>query len=119
MAKILKGSTKAGQSMINRASYNEGYYITDVYDRPSIYKENAWKYCFKKYQETEDSGLFRICSHNTFNFSVAWAGKYNGERAIFLKTRDNSYIVLLDKQASWCVSAGSIPALAIQSKQTK
>ena len=97
MEKILKGSTKAGQSLIDRARYYQGFYITDVYDRPSIKKENAWQYCYKKFQDTENRDYFRICSHSCQNFSVAWNGKYNGERALFYMTRDNSYIVLLDK----------------------
>lgn len=97
MTRIIKGSTKAGQTLIDRARYYDGFYITDVYDRPSINKENAWQWCYNKFQETEDGSYFRICSHNTFNFSVAWNGKHNGERALFLETRDNSYIVLLDK----------------------
>lgn len=97
MANIIKGRTKKGQGLMATYERYEGYYITDVYDRPSTAKENAWEWCFDKYAKTEGSANFHICSFNTFNFTVGWCGKYNGELAIFLETRDNSYIVLLEK----------------------
>ena len=97
MATIIKGSTKRGQELINRANYYEGYYLLDVYGRWSIEKERRWKYCFDKYCHTTNAHGFHICSHNTFQYSVAWEGIYEAQRAIFLETASNSYIILLDK----------------------
>ena len=97
MTTIIKGSTKRGQGLIATFNRYEGYHITEVYDRPSIAKINAWNWCFEKFAKTEDRKDFHVCSFNTFNFTVGWLGKWGGENAIYLETRDNSYIVLLDK----------------------
>ena len=97
MSKIIKGSTKRGQQLINRASVNEGYYISDVYDRASNAKEISWRECHDKYHHTTYGHNFHICSHNTFQYSVAWDGIYNGEEATFIETATNSYIILLNK----------------------
>ena len=94
---IVKGSTKRGQELINRASINEGFYISDVYDRASNAKEESWRWCIEKYHNTTYAHDFHICSHNTFQYSVAWYGIHDGEKALFLETANNSYIVLINK----------------------
>ena len=43
--KVLKASTKAGQSILRRAENNEGYFLSQVYGSFSQQKENAWKWC--------------------------------------------------------------------------
>lgn len=97
MSKIIKASTKKGQQLINSASYVEGFFLKDVYDSYSSSKQAGWNYCYGKYINTPERDNFHICSHNTFQFSVAWKGVWGGERAMFLETASNSYIILLDK----------------------
>lgn len=97
MSTIIKGSTKRGQELIKRASVYEGYYISDVYDRASNAKEASWRECHDKYCNTTHAHGFHICSHNTFQYSVAWNGIHNGEEATFIETANNSYIILLNK----------------------
>ena len=110
---FIKGSTKRGQELLARAINYEGYELLDVYNSVSRAKQDSFNWCYEKYLNTPESTDFHICSHNTFQYSVTWDGKYNGENATFIETANNSYVILLDKQASWCDSAGSIPALAI------
>lgn len=93
----LKASTKAGQNIVNRAIINDGYWLDDVYEKPSQTKLNAWEWCFEQYSKDNKAFDFHICSHNTFNFSVAWYTVINGEQAIRMETRDNSYLVWLDR----------------------
>lgn len=50
-----------------------------------------------QYLEEAHAHGFHICSHNTFQYSVAWDGIYNGEEATFIETASNSYIILLNK----------------------
>lgn len=97
MSRILKASNKNGASMLRRASIDEGYSLSDVYDTYSPAKGASWEWCFRKYADTPDSTNFHICSHNTFAYCVSWNGTYNGERAVFVETPNNSYIVLLDR----------------------
>ena len=97
MAKIIKGSTKRGQQLIETGSRYEGTTLYQVYDNWSRSKEEAYDWCYEKYLNTPDHSSFGICSHNTFQFTVSWLGLYNEENALFIETRDNSYIVLLEK----------------------
>ena len=60
-------------------------------------KQRAYDDCRIKYINTPESHSFKICSHNTFSFSVSWAGQYEGNEAIFMETSNNSYIILLNK----------------------
>lgn len=97
MATIIKGSTKRGQKLIATGERYEGFELCQVYDNWSTAKQHAFDYCWDKYMATENHTAFGICSHNTFQFTVSWLGTYTGEDAMFIETRDNSYIVLLDK----------------------
>lgn len=95
--KELKGSTKAGKNIIGRTLFNIGYYLDDVYNNYSHYKTNAWDWCYKQFKETESSYNFHICGANSMQFSVAWYGKKDGENILRYETRDNSYLVWLDR----------------------
>ena len=89
---IIKGTTKKGNDMLKRASYNEGYYLHEVYGSSSTAKNNAWDYCRQKCF-TENGENFRIISHNTFSFSVAW----EVEKGTRIETAQNSYLILSDE----------------------
>lgn len=97
MARIFKASTKQGASILRRASYNEGFSLDEVYGSYSAEKSRSWKECFYKYCDTPNSTNFHICSHNSFQYSVSWDGTYGDERATFVETANNSFVVLLDK----------------------
>jgi len=86
---IIKGTTKKGQSMIERASNYDGFRLWDVYDTFSAAKARAWDYCYEKCL-AEKGESFSIISHNSFGFSVSWIVK-NGVR---IETPKNSYLVI-------------------------
>lgn len=92
----IKASTKKGLSMLDRANYNEGFKLWDVYGTVSQAKQNAWEYCYSLFCKENGSTNFRIISHNTFSFSVAWdiidseTGEFLGVR---IETAQNSYFV--------------------------
>ena len=93
----IKGTTKKGQAMIDRADYNEGFRLSDVYGKVSQAKENAWEYCYSLFCREDGAYNFRIISHNTFNFSVAWdiINQETGElMGVRIETANNSYFVL-------------------------
>lgn len=93
--KIIKATTTRGQAMLNSAKNYEGYTLADVYGNYSQAKNSAWWYCYNTYYN-ENGANFRIISHNTFSFSVAWeitspeTGEIIGTR---IETANNSYFV--------------------------
>lgn len=95
--KELNASTYKGKQIIERAVVYEGDKLSDVYDRWSLNKENAYNRCFNEYLETENGEDFSICSHNTFAFACSWFGTKDGERIIRYETKDNSYLVWLER----------------------
>ena len=103
MNKIVKGSTVLGKKLISAGQNWEGYYLWQVYDNPSDSKKAAWDDCFEKYRNSLNAGVFGICSHNTFSFSVSWFFDYADpvtgevEPAMKYETSQNSYTVLLNR----------------------
>lgn len=105
MIKFVKGSTKQGQALMWRAGNYEGYDLDDVYGDASSAKWSAYRYCRDLFIK-ENGENFRIVSHNTFQFSVAWdmeieytnprTGEVTMEEAIHLETRDSRYIILVN-----------------------
>lgn len=84
----IKGTTKKGQNMINKAKNFAGYTLHDAYKSFSREKENAYNDCLRWCNE-ENGHNFHIISANTFGFSVAW----EVENGIRIETKDNSYLV--------------------------
>lgn len=84
----IKASTKKGMAMLERASYNEGFKLWDVYGTVSQAKQNAWEYCLSLCNR-ENGTNFRIISHNTFSFSIAW----DVADGVRIETAQNSYFV--------------------------
>ena len=92
--KFIKGSTKKGQVLLEKAEYNEGTELWQVYGRCSVQKEVAMENCRRRYAE-DDGYDFRIISHNTFQFSVAWnyINRETGEEMTRIETAGNTYII--------------------------
>lgn len=93
----LKASTKRGQDIISRGSHYIGERLGQVYDSWSYAKQSAYDRCFHEYAETENSSSFSICSKNTFGFTCSWLGTKDGENILRYETKDNSYLVWLDR----------------------
>lgn len=97
MAIIVKGSTKRGQKLIKTGTHWEGNDLCQVYNNWSYSKQQAFDECWEDYLATPEHDAWGICSHNTSFFSVSWVGLYEGENALYLRTGQTDYIVLLDK----------------------
>ena len=95
--KEYKASTNAGKGIIKRAEVFEGVSLRDVYGTYSADKERAWHRCMDMFMCTEEHNQFHICSHNSFQYSVAWYGKKDGENILRVETANNSMIVWLDR----------------------
>ena len=93
----LNASSYKGKQIIEKASNIDGYNLRDVYTTYSIAKDYAFAWCYNQYLKTDNHTRFIICSHNTFGFTCSWLGEIDGERILRYETKDNSYIVYLDK----------------------
>ena len=93
----LNASSYKGQQIMNRASNIDGYTLSDIYARCSPAKEHAFNQCYEQYIKTENHYGFSICSHNSFGFTCSWFGTKDGENILRYETKDNSYIVWLDR----------------------
>lgn len=95
--KKYNASTYKGKQIIEKATRCEGYTLHDVYEKWSIDKEIAYNWCYQQYVKTEKHRNFVICSHNTFGFTCSWYGVINGEKILRYETKDNSYLIYLDR----------------------
>jgi hypothetical protein len=93
----LKASTKAGQQIISRGEHWEGDNLYSVYEKPSEAKQKAFDRCWNLFCEMVNSEMFGICSHNTHSFSVSWYAEFEQEPVMVVITRDNNYMVFLNR----------------------
>lgn len=87
---VVKDSTARGKQLIAIGSKWEGNFLHQVYDRPSIAKQQAFDRCYQMYLDSEEHDAWGICSHNTFGFTVSWICK----EGLRIETPKNSYLVL-------------------------
>lgn len=92
-----KYSTQAGKNIVKRAEMWEGPDLQSVYEKPSYAKQEAFDKCWEEYSNMENSEMFGICSHNTYAFTCSWYATVNGEPVCCFITRDNNYMVWLEK----------------------
>ena len=102
MVKVIKAGTKKAETLLAGANIYQGRTLFDVYGRVSQDKIKAYNDC--AYECVQDGGEnFRITSHNTYSFSLAWEFQYmnpeTGELipATRIKTSKSNYVVLHEK----------------------
>lgn len=69
---IIKKSTKRGQNLISNTNRCIGRSLDDVYTCASHAKHQAYNWCLEQYRKDEHAENFRITSHSTQQFTVAW-----------------------------------------------
>lgn len=97
-AKPVKYTTKHGHQLWNNYIHAYAVELSEVYDNYSEEKEQAYESIQTLFMCAKDSIRFRICSKNTFQFSVAFCYanvEADGFKHYYLLyfTRDNTYIV--------------------------
>ncbi len=88
MAKVYYESSKTGQGLIERMEWNEGTELNGLYNSYSYAKAKALEVCKRKCFDM-DGYNFHICSHNTWQFTVAW----ETDEAYYMETANHSYVV--------------------------
>ncbi len=71
--------------------------LSNLYDRWSPAKEVAYNRCWQMYIETENREAFGVGNANTFGFTASWLGTKDGEDILRVETKDNSYLVWLNR----------------------
>lgn len=95
--KEYKASTKRGQALIAMGERCCWESLRNLYDRWSDEKQRAFDWCWKQYRNDETSAAFGVGNANTFGFTASWLAIKDGENIMRIETKDNSYLVWLDR----------------------
>lgn len=71
--------------------------LHNLYDSWSTAKEAAYNRCWQMYMETENREAFGVGNANTYGFTASWLGTKNDEDIMRVETKDNSYLVWLNR----------------------
>lgn len=69
---IINKNTKRGKALLAQTNNYQGFSLSDIYGDYSYAKGAAWQECFEKFQGDKKAYGFRITSHNSNFFTVAW-----------------------------------------------
>lgn len=93
----LKGSTKRGQNIIAMGERCCWSSLSNIYDRWSDAKQRAFDWCWEQFCKDENSTAFGVGNANSFGFTASWLLTKDGEDCLRVETKDNSYLVWLDR----------------------
>ena len=95
--KVVKESTSLGKQLIERGSRYEGIELHQIYDKWSDAKQKAFDRCWEQYVNDNQSTAFGVGNANTYGFTCSWLAIKDGENILRIETKNNSYIVWLDR----------------------
>ena len=95
--KEFKASTKAGQRIIAMGENCIYCNLDRIYTRWSLAKQHAFDWCLEQFNKTENATALGVGLANSFGFTASWLGTIEGENIMRVETKDNSYIVWLDR----------------------
>lgn len=83
---------KRNRAFLESWAKSESMYLEEVYTTCSQEKRNAWKKYYREYLTT-DGKEFRLISHNSFGFTLAWLSA--DESTLIVQTPNNRYHIAL------------------------
>jgi len=97
-AKPVKLHTQKGQQLWQNYIKSQDVHLNDVYYTMSEEKKTAYNSIETLFMRTQDAVRLRICTHNTFNFTMGFCYANTEEDGyvhfyLLYFTRDNTYIV--------------------------
>lgn len=95
--KEYKLSSSRGKALYNMGNTCCWGSLHNLYGRWSPAKEEAYNQCWNMYMETENMEAFGIGNANIFGFTASWLGTKNGEDIMRVETKDNSYLIWLNR----------------------
>lgn len=92
-----KLSTSRGRQIYDMGNRCCWLDLRNVYSKWSDAKEEAFNRCWDMYINDENSSDFGIGNANSFGFTASWLAEKDGENILRVETKDNSYLVWLDR----------------------
>lgn len=92
-----KLSTSRGRQIYDMGNRCCWANLCNLYDKWSDAKEEAFNRCWDMYINDENSSDFGIGNANSFGFTASWLAEKDGEKILRVETKDNSYLVWLDR----------------------
>ena len=74
-----------------------GLVCTTYMKKWSAAKEQAFNWCWEQFCKGENSTGFGVGNANSFGFTASWLETRDGENVMRIETKDNSYLVWLDR----------------------
>ncbi len=90
-------STKRGKELISMGE--KCYYssLYNLYDSWSDAKQKAFDWCWEQFANDNKATSFGVGNANSFAFTCSWLTIKDGEDIMRIETKDNSYIIWLDR----------------------
>lgn len=92
-----KASTKRGQALISMGTRCCWKSLHNLYDSWSEAKQKAFDWCFEQYINDNHSTAFGVGNANSFGFTCSWLAIKDNENVMRIETKDNSYLIWLDR----------------------
>lgn len=95
--KEYKLSTSRGKQLYNIGCRCCRSSLHNLYGKWSKEKESAFNWCWEQYRKGENSTAFGVGNANSYSFTASWIETKDGENVMRIETKDNSYLVYLDR----------------------
>lgn len=92
-----KASTKRGQQLIEMGETCCWSSLRDIYGSWSEAKQQAFDRCWRKFKKDNKSTGFGVGNASKTSFTCSWYAIKDGEPIMRIETKDNSYLVWLDR----------------------
>ena len=92
-----KYSTARGKQIYNMGVRCCWPSLNNLYDKWSYEKEKAFDWCWEQFINDENHSDFGVGNANSFGFTASWLLTKNGEDCMRVETKDNSYLVYLNR----------------------
>ena len=92
-----KASTKRGKELIDMGERCCWQSLRNLYGSWSDAKQRAFDRCLEQYENDNQATAFGVGNANTFGFTASWVAIKDGENVMRIETKDNSYLVWLDR----------------------
>lgn len=90
-------STAKGKQLYNMGCKCCWSSLHNLYGKWSAAKEHAFNRCWELFLNDENSTAFGVGNANTFGFTASWLLTKDGEDCMRVETRNNSYLVYLER----------------------
>ena len=90
-------STKRGKQLIYMGGRCCWSSLHELYNSWSQEKQQAFDRCYEQYLNDNQSTAFGVGNATSYGFTCSWLAVKDGEDIMRIETKDNSYLVWLDR----------------------